>query len=58
MNARLDQILAWDDPAHDNYSVLGAAAGMSRQAVQARAAKLLGDASGDELAEDEPEGVR
>jgi len=46
--ARLDQILAWDDVAHNNYAVLGAAAGMTRQAVAAKAKKMRGESSDEE----------
>ncbi|RGD55391.1 hypothetical protein DR950_41755 [Kitasatospora xanthocidica] len=42
VRARLDQILLWEDPAHANFAQLGDSAGMSRQAVQARAARLKG----------------
>ncbi|MGA5824118.1 hypothetical protein ACPC54_40510 [Kitasatospora sp. NPDC094028] len=47
VSARLDQILAWADPGHANYAALGRAAGMTRQAVQAKADALKAD-QGDE----------
>ncbi|MFB7677865.1 hypothetical protein ACFC26_41345 [Kitasatospora purpeofusca] len=40
VRARLDRILTWEDPAHSNLAQLGAASGWTRQAVQARAARL------------------
>ncbi|MEU3573075.1 hypothetical protein AB0E96_32320 [Kitasatospora sp. NPDC036755] len=43
VNARLNQILAWEDVAHSNYAELGRAAGMTRQAVQAKADALRKD---------------
>ncbi|MDH6129412.1 hypothetical protein P3T39_006401 [Kitasatospora sp. GP82] len=36
VNARLDQILAWNDPAHRNFAKLGESARMARQTVRKR----------------------